>query len=572
MNRNLVTRLLLLLIPVLAAGLFLRTFYTPDEPREASLTVAMATQANHALPELAGETFAEKPPLLYWLGGAVVASVGPSPASTRLPNLFYGLLAALSLALIARRAAGLAAGVVTGVVTVTALQLYDVLIWLATDAPLVAGVSVALAGMYAGLTTEVVSARRRGYVVLAVGLLVAFFAKGPAGWMVPGFAFVTVLTLEGRWRELRRPEPWIVVPVVGLGIGAWVWAVLARPDGLESLKVLFFYNTLGRALAIQAPASYAYATGHLNSPGKYLIELPIYLLPWTALALVAFVRGFKRLRQAGATGTAWRLAYGAIVPATVLLSLAATARGVYYGPPLLGFALMVGLEFADSARLDEPARGAAFGWTRVLVAGLAILVGAMALLLTLAPATRDTAHMVLAAVTFAATAYAVQRAWRAHGSRERVLRDFSFSVCVTLAFVAAPIWIGLNPLVSLESTANDIEIAAAGHPLVLLDPDETTQAMSELYLGHLPSRAIDARDGGGETRYLWLVQDHYRWKAAQWLTRLGYQHRAITVVSPPVTPPSHTSIEALIERAGGRRYAILKAKPMAVSAPVTQTP
>ena len=176
MNRNLVTRLLLLLIPVLAAGLFLRTFYTPDEPREASLTVAMATQANHALPELAGETFAEKPPLLYWLGGAVVASVGPSPASTRLPNLFYGLLAALSLALIARRAAGLAAGVVTGVVTVTALQLYDVLIWLATDAPLVAGVSVALAGMYAGLTTEVVSARRRGYVVLAVGLLVAFFA------------------------------------------------------------------------------------------------------------------------------------------------------------------------------------------------------------------------------------------------------------------------------------------------------------------------------------------------------------------------------------------------------------
>ena len=42
MNRSLVLRLLLLVLPVLASGLFLRVYYTPDEPREASLVVAMA--------------------------------------------------------------------------------------------------------------------------------------------------------------------------------------------------------------------------------------------------------------------------------------------------------------------------------------------------------------------------------------------------------------------------------------------------------------------------------------------------------------------------------------------------
>jgi hypothetical protein len=564
LNRALVRQLLLLLVPVLAAGLFMRVYYTPDEPREASLTVAMAHQANPALPELGGQTFAEKPPLLYWMGGAVVAAVGPSPAATRVPNLLYGLIAAIALAVIARRAAGVSAGVITGVVAVTALQSYDVLIWLATDAPLLAGVALSLAGMYAAFTTEVVADRRRGYGVLAIGMLLSFFAKGLAGWMVPGFAYLTVLILERRWRDLWRPEPWLVVPVLAVAIGAWVLAVLARPDGAEWLKILFWYNTLGRAVAIDAPTTYAYAAGHLNSPGKYLLELPLYLLPWTALALTAFVRGRQHWRQPGATGTAWRLAYGAIVPATVMLSCAATARGVYYAPPMLGFALMIGLEFGDVARLAEPARGFAFACTRVLVAVLALIVGVVALLLTLAPATRDGVHVALALTALIGMITALRRALRAQGTREKALRDLSLSVCVTLAFLATPVWWCLNPLVSLQATAADIEVAAGGHSLVLLQPDETTIAMSELYLGHLPN-ANDAPLMDPETRYLWLVQDRNRWKSAQWLALLGYRHHAVAVVSPPVTAPQGLpgvsgtlTVEALVERAGGRRYAVLR--------------
>jgi 4-amino-4-deoxy-L-arabinose transferase-like glycosyltransferase len=560
MNRALVQRLLLLLVPVLAVGLFLRVYYTPDEPREGSLAVAMAHQANHALPELGGETFAEKPPLLYWMGGAVVAIAGPTPAATRVPNLLYGLLTAVALALIARRAAGVTAGVVTGVVAGTALQLYDVHIWLATDAPLVAGVALSLAGMYAAFTTEVVAARRRGYAVLALGLLIAFFAKGLAGWMVPGFAYLTVLVLERRWRELLRPEPWLVVPVLVIAIGAWVLAVLARPDGAIWLKILFWYNTLGRAVAIDAPSSYAYATGHLNSPGKYLLELPLYLLPWTALALTAFVRGRHAVRSSGATGTAWRLAYGAIVPATVLLSCAATARGVYYGPPMLGFALMVGLEFGEAAKLGEPARGFVWGCTRWLVASLALLLGLLALALAFAPAMRDTAHVLMGLIALVGLMFAVQRSVRARGTRERVLRDCLLSVCVTLTLIAAPLWVCLNPLVNLRTTAAEIETAAAGHPLVLLQPDETTIAMSELYLGHLPTGFAGAITSGEESRYLWLVQDRYRWKPAQWLSFLGYRQAAVAVVSPAVSPPADlpgAAVEAVVERAGGRRYAIL---------------
>ena len=87
MTGSVAARLLVLLLPIACVGLFARVLYTPDEPREASLVVAMASQADKSLPELAGRPFVEKPPLLYWLGGAAVAALGPSPAATRLPNL-----------------------------------------------------------------------------------------------------------------------------------------------------------------------------------------------------------------------------------------------------------------------------------------------------------------------------------------------------------------------------------------------------------------------------------------------------------------------------------------------------
>ena len=56
-------------------GLFARGYWTPDEPREAALAASVSTHAL-ALPVLGGVTFAEKPPLTYWLAGASMAAFG----------------------------------------------------------------------------------------------------------------------------------------------------------------------------------------------------------------------------------------------------------------------------------------------------------------------------------------------------------------------------------------------------------------------------------------------------------------------------------------------------------------
>ncbi|MBS0396530.1 MAG: glycosyltransferase family 39 protein, partial [Proteobacteria bacterium] len=308
MTRLPLARLLVLLVPVALVGLFARAYYTPDEPREASMVVAMASQPDKALPTLAGRPFAEKPPLLYWLGGASVAALGPSPAAARLPNLLYFALAVLAIGALAARAAGPAAGFAAGVVTASALQLYQVLIWLATDAPLVAGVALALLGAHLALAPGTAAVQRRGYGLLHAGLLVAFFAKGFAGWMVPGAAWLTVVVLERRFSEFRRPALWAGVPVLAAAIGVWSLWVATGPDGRAALKVLYWYNLVGRAVPLGGPAEYAYAAGHGNSPGKYLLELPLYLLPWTALALASLRRLPRGLARRDAEGTAWRLA------------------------------------------------------------------------------------------------------------------------------------------------------------------------------------------------------------------------------------------------------------------------
>lgn len=577
MTRQIAARLLVLLLPIACIGLFARVLYTPDEPREASLVVAMASQPDKSLPELAGRPFAEKPPLLYWLGAATVSAFGPAPAAARVPNLAYLLLAVLAIAMLITRAAGPAAGFAAGAVVATSLQLYQVLIWLATDAPLVAGVAVALLGSYLGLSATDSGERHRGYATLYAGLALAFFAKGFAGWMVPVLAFATVIVAERRWKELLRLELWAGLPVLLILILAWVGWVAAAPGGTESLKVLFWYNLVGRAVSVAAPAQFAYATGHANSPAKYLLELPLYLLPWTPLALVALRRVPRAFQTKGAEGTAWRLAVGAIVPATILLSLAATARGVYYGPPALGFAMLVGLYVGRAGAVLDRFDRLAWRATGALIAVLALLLGGLAALAGWAPLAHGDFAAVLGALALVGALVAAVVALRARGAAGLPAQAFAMTLVLTL--VLGPLYLRLNDWLDLETLATRVTTAAGEAPLVVLDPDETTLALVDLYV---PAKRVAVVVRPGETagleharaalaagaRVVWLVPDRSHWDLRAWLTYLGYRDGPLPVATPAALPEDlgTLKVECLLQRAGGRAMAVLAAASAAPSA------
>ena len=118
------------LLSIWCVGMLGRGFWTPDEPREADLSWRMSWQTDRAVPLLAGEPFCEKPPLTYWVAGAVIARLGPSAWAVRLPNLLYALLTALGVGLLARRSAGPLAGLIAAGAIGTFLLAYQTLIWL----------------------------------------------------------------------------------------------------------------------------------------------------------------------------------------------------------------------------------------------------------------------------------------------------------------------------------------------------------------------------------------------------------------------------------------------------------
>jgi len=174
---------------------------------------------------------------------------------------------------------------------------------------------------------------------------------------VPALALITLVVWERRWSELRRWELYAGLLLQGAhhlpvaAGGSRAPSMVRRRSGPS-----FWNNVVGRFTQVAAPAALDYTSGHRNTPGKYLLELPLYLLPWTFVVAAALCRAWSRVRAAGLAGTAWRFAVASSLPFLALLSVAATARDIYAAPALLGFGVLTGLWACEAQPRADAAR------------------------------------------------------------------------------------------------------------------------------------------------------------------------------------------------------------------------
>jgi hypothetical protein len=324
-----------------------------------------------------------------------------------------------------------------------------------------------------------------GYTLLHVGAAVGFMAKSAPGWLVPGAALLAIIVWERRWSELRRWELYVGLVAQALLIGPWVYAVSRTQHGGDALLSLFWHNIVGRFTKISAPAALDYTTGHKAWPGKYLVELPVYLLPWTLLAAAAVGRAWVRLRNGTDRGTPWRFAICAIVPFLVLLSLAATARDIYAAPILLGFGLLVALwlsELIVGGRRPALSRFDRFAirGTQVLVALIAVAFAAVMVILAMAaPGLSGINYAINAAVVVAIAFITLLFASNMYRSGD-ILRGLAWTYmayAATLTLSGLAIFPTIDRWQDLPSLARNIHEDSRVGPLALLDPDETTIAM-----------------------------------------------------------------------------------------------
>ena len=485
-SRSSLVWLCLSLLGVWCVGILGRGYWTPDEPREADIAWRMSWQPDKAVPLLAGEPFCEKPPLAYWAAAASIRLFGTAAWAARLPNLLYALITALSVGLLARRSLDPIAGLAAAAAISTFLLAYQVAIWLATDAPLLATVAVAMLGAYKGFYAERSPQRLRGYSLMHAALALGFLSKSAAAWMVPALAIVTLAIWERRFRELWRWELY-----VGLGLQAaiilpWVWFVYAGPDGPDHLKVFFWNNLVGRFTHVDAPQALQFAAAHRNSPGKYLVELPMYLWPWTLLVMAAARRAWQRRHAPFDQYRAVRFALASALPPLAVLSVAATARNIYLAPALPGIALLLAWWVRET-------QGGADRWDVRAVRGsvalllLAVLVfGAALSAVGIDSWDRMGSHggfvLISGLGLVAAAALAAQADMAArHGRMLRGLGALLLGYCVLLAAPASQLFRQVDAWQNLASVGRAIEADSAGRPLILFAPDETTRALTDLY-------------------------------------------------------------------------------------------
>jgi hypothetical protein len=557
------------LAPLWLVGLFGRGLWTPDEPREADIAWRMSQQSDHSVPQLAGTPFLEKPPLSYWMAAAGITLLGDTAAGARAPLLICALVTALALAALARgMGLGAAAALLAALVAGSALTTYRVSSWLAPDAVLLAGNALALLGLWRGYTGAPGRAKASGYALMHVGAAVGFMAKSAPGWLVPGLVFAGLILWERRWQELRRWELYAGFLLQVLIIGPWLWTVALGADGATALRTLFWNNIAGRFAHIDAPAALDYSTGHPNHFGKYLIELPLYLLPWTLICAAGLLRACHRCRAAAPNGTAWRFALLASVPFLVLLSLAATARDIYAAPALLGFALLAALWLADT-QTEPRARDAAWvTGTRWLIGLIALLLAGGLGVLALAGATATAATFTTIALLLAFAITALLAARRAQGRGDlpdSLLYSYgAYGAALTLsAFIAFPF---IDRGQDLGLLAAVVRTDAHQGPLALLTPDETTLAIIDH--GHAGSFAVlDQADPaavrawfaerGPGSRVLVLLPGHAPGALSRWLARWHPSAPPGYGVAGELVAAGAASPVRVYQLPQGRRYALL---------------
>jgi 4-amino-4-deoxy-L-arabinose transferase-like glycosyltransferase len=537
----------------------------------------MSLQTDRTLPQLADTPFLEKPPLTYWMSGAAIEVYGDSPAAARVPNLLYAAIVALAIGALAFAMDGGTAAIVAALVVGTAITAFRVQIWLAPDACLLAGCAIALLGAYLGLSAPPGRSKLFGYTLMHLGAAVGFMAKSAPGWLVPGAALFALILWERRWRELLRWELYAGLLVQLLVIGPWIFEVTLSEHGREALYSLFWNNVVGRFTKVAGPGAIDYTQGHQNKPGKYFIELPVYLLPWTLLAAAAVWRAWTRLRAGTNRSTPWRFAISAIVPFLLLLTFAATARDIYAAPILLGFGLLIGLWLSEIVvggrrpSLSRVDRFAIHG-TNVLVALIAVGFATVLVILALAaPGLSGINYAINAVVVIAITVITLLFASNMlrSGDPLRSLAWTYTAYAATLTLSGLAIFPLIDRWQDLPSLARNIHDDARSGPLALLDPDETTIAMLDHRLRtqfvaldtqtDTPANVVSAwlRSQGHDAHVLVKLPGRTPGDVKRLLDRIHPTPAPDDGVAATLVSSGVATVERRYELAEGRRYALL---------------
>jgi len=323
------------LIAVSAVLLFFdfgaRVDTTNDETRFPLMARDILRHGHWLQPEINGAPMLNKPPLHAWLIAIAAWPAGAvTPRSAQLPSLLAALgLVAVTYWLGARlfsHSTGVAAGLISvttaGVFSLARSPVPDMVLSLAVALAIVAFVMAEFEG------------RPRALLAFYVLIAVAFWVKGPAGFLALGVALVYELIVYG-WTGLRRLVSPIGIGVLTVSIAVWGW--MASSAG----GAAFVDEVLTQDFVLAYFTSGPWGRGGLLHAFGQALSI---LLPWTILIPVALWASVRPTDGVRRRETYLVLAWMAAV--FVLVAVSHRQRWRYHLPLCTPTALLVALWLA----------------------------------------------------------------------------------------------------------------------------------------------------------------------------------------------------------------------------------
>ena len=323
--------LLTLFVVLVATGIGLRDPWPADEPRFALIARDMLASGEWFIPRVAGEVYADKPPLYFWLLAAWMYVTGSVRAAFLLPSLTASLGSVVLVYDLARRLWNRH----TALIAATLLLLTVQFVWQARQAQIDATLCFwTTLSLYSLLRHLLLGPRWGWYVIGWTAAGIGVLTKGVG--FLPLLIIIPWWILHKRWGTPALTDSgwkWTLGPLAFVGaVSVWLVPLLVMST---SDPVLAAYRD--EILFKQTLARYADAWHHLKPFWYFLVEvIPLFWLPSIALLPWLLPRWRAALR-AHDLPIALLLSY--VVMVVIFFSLSAGKRGVYVLPALPAFVL-----------------------------------------------------------------------------------------------------------------------------------------------------------------------------------------------------------------------------------------
>jgi 4-amino-4-deoxy-L-arabinose transferase-like glycosyltransferase len=332
-----------------------------EEGRRILPGITMLETGNYLVPQVGGETYFRKPPLINWLVAASFKIFGQQNEWTaRMPSVIAVLLVALAFATVARPSLGPRGSAIAAV------------IWLINAGIIEKGRLIEIEGLYVSLCALAIifwlsfwEQKKSAWLIWTVPFVflgLGWLAKGPVHLLFFYGVVIAVLWKERRWRALFHPAHFVGIALM-LGIFA-AWAVP-------------FLQAAGHATATTKWSQQF--TGRLRGTdfqfGRWIFNIPhgvLYLLPWVIFLPLVQSGNFAAEKDRQLSRA---LIWGALVP-FVIVNLVPGSIPRYAMPALVPACWLLAMTFREE-NLRWPrwlgAKSFSFNARRRTIIGIVVL-------------------------------------------------------------------------------------------------------------------------------------------------------------------------------------------------------